>query len=61
MRYILGIDVGGTFTDVFCLDRESGRTYVAKAPSTPATPGQDVIDAIGSVGQALGSRTPAGY
>ena len=54
MRYILGIDVGGTFTDVFCLDRESGRTYVAKAPSTPATPGQDVIDAIGSVGQALG-------
>ena len=23
LRYILGIDVGGTFTDVFCLDRES--------------------------------------
>jgi N-methylhydantoinase A len=53
LRYILGIDVGGTFTDVFCLDRESGRTYVAKAPSTPATPGQDVIDAIRSVGRAL--------
>ena len=54
LRYILGIDVGGTFTDVFCLDRDSGRTYVAKAPSTPATPGQDVIDAIVAVGRALG-------
>jgi N-methylhydantoinase A len=54
VRYILGIDVGGTFTDVFCLDRESGRTHVAKAPSTPGTPGQDVLDGIRVVGQALG-------
>ena len=54
LRYLLGIDVGGTFTDVFCLDRESGRSYVAKAPSTPATPGQDVIDGIHSVGEVLG-------
>jgi N-methylhydantoinase A len=54
LRYILGIDVGGTFTDVFCLDGESGRTCVAKAPSTPITPGQDVIDAIESVGKELG-------
>jgi len=54
LRYILGIDVGGTFTDIFCLDRESGQSHVAKAPSTPATPGQDVIDGIRSVGRVLG-------
>jgi N-methylhydantoinase A len=54
LRYILGVDVGGTFTDVFCLDRSSGRAYVAKAPSTPGTPGQDVIDGIHSVGRMLG-------
>jgi N-methylhydantoinase A len=54
LRYLLGVDVGGTFTDIFCLDCESGRPYVAKAPSTPATPGQDVIDGIRSIAQILG-------
>jgi N-methylhydantoinase A len=54
LRYVLGIDVGGTFTDVFCLDSDTGRTFVAKAPSTPGTPGQDVIDGIRSVAQTLG-------
>ena len=54
LRYLLGVDVGGTFTDIFCLDRETGRSYVTKAPSTPATPGQDVIDGIRSIAQILG-------
>jgi N-methylhydantoinase A len=54
LRYVLGIDVGGTFTDVFCFDSDTGRTFVAKAPSTPSTPGQDVIDGIRSVAQTLG-------
>jgi len=31
---ILGIDVGGTFTDVFVLDEASGRAEVAKVPTT---------------------------
>jgi N-methylhydantoinase A len=54
LRYLLGIDVGGTFTDIFCLDCETGFSHVAKAPSTPATPGQDVIDGIRSIAQILG-------
>jgi N-methylhydantoinase A len=54
LRYIMGVDVGGTFTDVFCLDRVDGRAQVAKAPSTPATPGQDVVDGIRSISRALG-------
>ncbi|MEV4840463.1 hydantoinase/oxoprolinase family protein [Nonomuraea sp. NPDC049486] len=35
MRYRLGVDVGGTFTDILLIDQESGQTYRAKTPSTP--------------------------
>jgi N-methylhydantoinase A len=35
LRYRLGVDVGGTFTDILLIDEESGRTYRAKTPSTP--------------------------
>jgi N-methylhydantoinase A len=31
---VAGVDVGGTFTDVFFLDEASGATHVAKVPST---------------------------
>lgn len=31
---IIGVDVGGTFTDLFFLDEASGRCMVAKVPST---------------------------
>ncbi|MEM9013350.1 MAG: hydantoinase/oxoprolinase family protein [Pseudomonadota bacterium] len=33
-RKVVGIDVGGTFTDVFILDEATGRTEVAKVPTT---------------------------
>lgn len=32
----LGVDVGGTFTDLLLHDEETGRTFQAKTPSTPA-------------------------
>ncbi|MFE3448989.1 hydantoinase/oxoprolinase N-terminal domain-containing protein [Nonomuraea sp. NPDC059194] len=35
MRYRLGVDVGGTFTDIHLIDQDTGRTFRAKAPSTP--------------------------
>ena len=34
MRYVLGIDVGGTFTDCVAADL-GGNIYAGKAPSTP--------------------------
>ncbi|GAB4188208.1 MAG: hydantoinase/oxoprolinase family protein [Thalassobaculales bacterium] len=32
--YVIGVDVGGTFTDLFFYDQASGRSAVAKVPST---------------------------
>ena len=35
MSYRLGVDVGGTFTDLLLVDETSGATWSAKVPSTP--------------------------
>src|SRR3954453_20686905 len=35
MAYRLGVDVGGTFTDILLIDEESGATSRAKTSSTP--------------------------
>lgn len=35
MTYRLGVDVGGTFTDLLLVDETSGATWSAKVPSTP--------------------------
>ena len=42
---MIGVDVGGTFTDVFILDEASGRADVAKVPTT--RPDQSVGFLIG--------------
>ncbi len=36
--YRVGIDVGGTFTDLFLLEEHSGKTYSHKVSSTPSQP-----------------------
>lgn len=35
MPYTLGVDVGGTFTDIFLVSEDDGRIFTAKVPSTP--------------------------
>ena len=56
--YILGIDVGGTFTDAFAAD-EMGQTWSAKAPSTPPNFSLGVIDAIDELSSQVGLPTKA--
>ena len=34
----VGIDTGGTFTDLVAVDEASGRWYLSKVPSTPDNP-----------------------
>ncbi|HEY7151562.1 MAG TPA: hydantoinase/oxoprolinase family protein [Solirubrobacterales bacterium] len=51
---LLGVDVGGTFTDAALLDGDRLRT--AKVPSTPDDQSRGVIDAIGEVLDRAGAR-----
>jgi N-methylhydantoinase A/oxoprolinase/acetone carboxylase beta subunit/N-methylhydantoinase B/oxoprolinase/acetone carboxylase alpha subunit len=42
----VGVDVGGTFTDLILVDEETGRITVDKVPSTPDDPARGVVDGI---------------
>ena len=46
MAWRIGIDIGGTFTDVALVNEASGRIEVAKVPTTPADFGQGVMTGI---------------
>lgn len=46
MTFRLGVDVGGTFTDLLLVDEGSGQTYMAKVPSTPADSSIGVLNGI---------------
>ena len=47
MAYRLGVDVGGTFTDLFLVGDESeGAQFRVKTPSTPADPSQGVLNGV---------------
>jgi N-methylhydantoinase A len=43
MAYRLGVDVGGTFTDLFLVDESDDRQWRVKTPSTPADPAEGVL------------------
>jgi N-methylhydantoinase A len=49
-RHRLAVDIGGTFTDLVGVDRESGHLVPAKVPTTPGRLEDGVIDAIGHSG-----------
>ncbi len=46
MGYKIGVDVGGTFTDVCMFNEEDGKAYVYKLPSTPWDPSEAIGDGI---------------
>lgn len=53
MHYTIGVDVGGTFTDVVGVDEE-GREYLAKAASTPGDQSEGVLDGLRELAAAIG-------
>ena len=46
MSYRLGVDVGGTFTDLLLINEETGETHTAKVPSTPEDSSLGVLNGI---------------
>src|SRR3954454_25000966 len=53
MSYLVGIDIGGTFTDCAIVDR-AGRLLTTKVPSTPADFSRGMMDALTAGAGALG-------
>jgi len=45
-RYRLGVDVGGTHTDLVLKDEETGAVLIEKVPSSPANPALAVLDGV---------------
>lgn len=52
-RFLVGIDTGGTFTDLVAFDTETGELATAKTPSTPSRPGQALLDAVHAADLAM--------
>ena len=52
----IGVDVGGTFTDLVGVDRD-GRIHVHKVPTTPSDPAEGVLSAIATFAGANGLTT----
>jgi len=54
----IGVDVGGTFTDLALIDAE-GRLSIVKTPSVPTDPARGVIDALGKAAAGYGMSVGA--
>ena len=50
MALHVGIDTGGTFTDIVVLDDETGELVVGKWPSTPTAPAHAIFHAFEAAG-----------
>lgn len=52
MKYIIGVDTGGTFTDVTVMTPE-GELFMDKAPTTPRDFSKGIMDALAEVSQRM--------
>jgi N-methylhydantoinase A len=55
----IGIDTGGTFTDIVCVDTVSGAVSVTKVPSTPANPARGLVNGVKKILGEVGSNEDA--
>ena len=54
---LLGVDVGGTFTDAVLLD--DGAVHTAKVPTTPGNESEGVMEAVAAVLERAGAADPS--
>ena len=55
----IGIDTGGTFTDVVAVDEATGEVFATKTPSTPEDPSLAVLQGLRKVLRLAGASTDA--
>lgn len=49
MGWTIGVDVGGTFTDFYAANDESGQVHVGKTSSTPSNPAQAILTGLAAI------------
>ncbi|QGN55860.1 hydantoinase/oxoprolinase family protein [Novosphingobium sp. Gsoil 351] len=54
MGYRLGVDVGGTFTDLLLFDDDSGSSWRTKTPSTPHDSSEGILNGVEEVCKIAG-------
>jgi N-methylhydantoinase A len=54
MSWRIGVDIGGTFTDVVLVDEARGGVHVVKVPSTPRDFARGVLDALAAAARSHG-------
>lgn len=54
MTYRLGVDVGGTFTDLLLFDEESGKFWRHKTPSTPHDSSEGILNGVKAITEQAG-------
>lgn len=59
MGYRLGVDVGGTFTDLLLFDTDSGAFWRHKTPSTPHDSSEGILNGVTAVCAKAGITTGA--
>ncbi|MEP3050688.1 MAG: hydantoinase/oxoprolinase family protein [Erythrobacter sp.] len=54
MRYRLGVDVGGTFTDLLLFDEQTGAFWRHKTPSTPHDSSEGILNGVRAITDEAG-------
>lgn len=57
MSLRIGVDTGGTFTDLCAFDEETGRVHVRKVSSTPDDPGRAIVQGVEEILDQIGDRS----
>ncbi|MDQ6674334.1 MAG: hydantoinase/oxoprolinase family protein [Chloroflexota bacterium] len=60
-RYRLGLDTGGTFTDVVAFDEDSGAVHTTKTPTTPRDPSIGFMAGVHKIAQQAGFSLAVGH
>ena len=57
MTLRIGVDTGGTFTDICAFDELTARVHVRKVSSTPDDPGRAILQGVTEILDQIGDRT----
>ncbi|HAB24582.1 MAG TPA: hydantoinase, partial [Pantoea sp.] len=62
MRYRVGVDIGGSFTDFVVLDRQTNQIHTLKVLSRPDAPGSEILTGLAQFAERDGlDPTEIGY